>query len=376
MAVLRIHKKQQNFVILDKTCLNDECLSWGAKGLHAYLISLPDNWKVRVSDLKDRSRNGRDAVRGLLCELEQAGYIKKDKFRDNESGRFGGVEYLVLEVPESKNQDDTPETEKPSSVKNEQKTPRPENPSPVIPETGNPLPVNPTLININRINNNKLNNKTAAANSTSPFEVLNSQIQSEKAAAIDISQLVQHQEKSIKKAEQGYDAIDFFPQENVLIGSQLTNPQKQRVRNLVASLNVSQKEILIHEIEFCLLNPKHFTACGKDFSRKLNAIRGVILRGDWQTPAGMIQELSPVQSSKDLEVRQLEKELRETQAEVLHFKKLITTAKLDARSHFEKLINQAHNKIHTLEGRIKNVLSQPQDCVTHLVRKPFITNKE
>ncbi|KTC83735.1 hypothetical protein [Legionella brunensis] len=352
MTVLRINKKQKNFLILDKTCLNDESLSWGAKGLHAYLISLPDNWNVRVSDLKDRSRNGRDAVRGLLCELEQAGYIQKATCRDETNGRFGGIEYLVLEIPE---------TEKPFSVKNEQKTPSPENPSLVNPETGNPLPVNPTLININGINNNKLNNKTAAANSTAPFEVLNSQIQSEKAAAVDVSQLVHHQARSIKKAEQGYHPIDLLSQENSLIGSQLTNPQKQRVSNLVESLNVSQKEILIHEIEFCLLNPKHFTACGKDFSRKLNAIRGVILRGDWQTPAGMIQELTAVRNSNDLAVRQLEKELREIQAEAVHFKKLLATAKEHTRAHFEAIINQAQNKIHDLEGRIRTVLSQPQE---------------
>lgn len=76
MAVLRIHKKQQNFLILDKTCLNEDSLSWGAKGLHAYLMSLPDDWKVQVSDLRKRATNGRDAVRALLCELEQSGYLK------------------------------------------------------------------------------------------------------------------------------------------------------------------------------------------------------------------------------------------------------------------------------------------------------------
>ena len=94
MAVLRIHKKQQNFVILDKTCLNDVTLSWGAKGLHAYLMSLPDDWQVRVSDLRLRSTNGRDAVRGLLNELEQVGYIERSISRNEVSGRFGGVEYL------------------------------------------------------------------------------------------------------------------------------------------------------------------------------------------------------------------------------------------------------------------------------------------
>ncbi|HCU5991637.1 TPA: replication protein [Legionella pneumophila] len=361
MAVLRIHKKQQNFVILDKTCLNDESLSWGAKGLHAYLISLPDNWKVRVSDLKGRARNGRDAVRGLLSELEQAGYIQKTICRDDASGRFGGVEYLVLEIPETKNQDGNPETEKTFSVKNEKIIPNPENPSLANPETGNPLPVNPMLININRINNKKLNNKTATANRRLPVKALNAKIQSEKAAAVVFSQAVRHEVMSVEKTVQGNNQIDFLSQEDALIGSQLTQPQKQRVRALVKSMNISQKEVLIEEIEFCLLNPKHFTACGKDFSRKLNAIRGVILRGDWQTPAGMIQELHAVQNSNDLAVRQLENELREAQAEAVHFKRLLTTAKEHTRVHFETIIYQAQNKIHDLEGRIRGFLSQPQE---------------
>ena len=54
MAVLRISKKQQNFVILDKTCLHNTKLSLGAKGLHAYLMSMPDNWCVNVFNVSVR----------------------------------------------------------------------------------------------------------------------------------------------------------------------------------------------------------------------------------------------------------------------------------------------------------------------------------
>ncbi|HAU1599231.1 TPA: DUF342 domain-containing protein [Legionella pneumophila] len=370
MAVLRIHKKQQNFVILDKTCLNDKSLSWGAKGLHAYLISMPDNWRVRVSDLKDRSRNGRDAVRGFLCELEQAGYIQKATCRDEASGRFGGIEYLVLEIPDPNNQDGNPETEKPFSVKNEQKTPHPEKPFPVIPVTGNPLPANPTLISINRINNKKLNNKTAAA-SDSTAKVLNREIESEIADPVVFPQPVRN-EMLIAKAELGDSPIEFLSQEDALIGSQLTPPQKQRVNTFVKGLNISKMDILINEIEFCLLNPKHFTGCGKDFGKKLNAIRAVILRGQWQTPSGMIRELSGKKDSKDLEIKQLEKELRETRAEIVHFKKLLTTAKIKARPQFEELIKQAQNKTLELEAKIRRVLSQSQDSVNHLMRETFV----
>jgi hypothetical protein len=360
MAVLRIHKKQQNFVILDKTCLNDEFLSWGAKGLHAYLISLPDNWKVRVSDLKERATNGRDAVRGLLFELEQAGYIQKSTCRDDANGRFGGIEYLVLEVPLVKEPCLSPATEKPSSVKKEQTTPGPENPLPVSPETGNPSPANTTLININRINNKKLNNETAASTSI-PAKATSTSIQSE-AAAVSFSQAVRHELKSVAQPEQRSNPVELLSQEDGLVGSCLTQPQKQRINALVNSLNVSKKEILMEEIGFCLLNPKHFTACGNDFSRKLNAIRSVILRGDWQTPAGMMKDLSVTQNSNNLALKQLEVELMETHAEAVHFKKLLATAKENARAHFEAIITQAQSKTQHIEEKIKQVKSQQQEA--------------
>lgn len=77
MTVLHVRKKETNFLVLDKTCLMQSDLSWGAKGLHSYLISLPSDWRVNVYDLKNRATNGRDSVRGLLNELEKAEYIAK-----------------------------------------------------------------------------------------------------------------------------------------------------------------------------------------------------------------------------------------------------------------------------------------------------------
>lgn len=358
MAVLRIHKKQQNFLILDKTCLNEDSLSWGAKGLHAYLMSLPDDWKVQVSDLRKRATNGRDAVRALLCELEQAGYLKKSSCRDDASGRFGGIEYLVLEIPEPGNSDRIPGPENPSSVKNEQSTPRPENPSPVAPATGNPTPAKPTLININRINNKEINNKTAAS-FTSAFEKQTRTQDIEDAAAVIFSNTSIPDGNWFAKNVQEQHPIFRLSQEDALIGVQLTEAQKQRVNTLVQSLN-TLKENLEEEVTFCLLNPKHFTACGNDFSRKLNAIRGVILRGDWQTPAGMVRDDSTTQKSNNLIIEQLKNELREVHAEANHFEKLLTTAKEHTRAHFESIISQAKKKASDIEARLSKVLNQQQ----------------
>ena len=56
MAIIRVIKDKSNpYVMLNKTCLRDEKLSWKAKGLHSYLLSLPDDWQIYIEDLNNIS---------------------------------------------------------------------------------------------------------------------------------------------------------------------------------------------------------------------------------------------------------------------------------------------------------------------------------
>lgn len=89
-------KKENNFVQIDKRILNDRELSWQAKGLHTYLMSLPDNWVVNVSDLKNRSTNGRDSTGAIINELIAAGYVTRQLLQ-SESGKFEGYDYTIFE---------------------------------------------------------------------------------------------------------------------------------------------------------------------------------------------------------------------------------------------------------------------------------------
>ena len=58
MSIVRIARRERNFVVLQKDCLNEKQLSWGAKGLHSYLIGKPDDWQIRVSFLVKESKQG------------------------------------------------------------------------------------------------------------------------------------------------------------------------------------------------------------------------------------------------------------------------------------------------------------------------------
>ncbi|HHT9922946.1 TPA: replication protein [Legionella pneumophila] len=315
MSVLRIHKKQNNFVILDKTCLSDAKLSWGAKGLHAFLISLPDDWQVLVNDLQKRSSNGRDAVRAFLKELEMAGYIKKAARRNEETGRFCGMEYLVLETPESDLILSSPGTENPSS--------------------GNPSPGNPILLN-----NKELNNKTAAENNTNLF----GNQKKEKNDAATFSQRDVNQPKGSTSAPN--NKIQYLSQDDALIGDVLTEKQLKRVQGFISKLALQDTEQLCEEICYCLLNKTQFTGCGNDFSKKLNAIRAVILRGDWQTPAEMIKKVNGDSASKRT---QLEQKLREAHAEFMHFNRLLSIAKDGAKVSLHEFMQNAKQKIRDIE---------------------------
>jgi len=84
MSIIRVHKAQrERYVILDTTALNDPRLSYRAKGLHAYLMSKPDQWRVKISQLAQLSpREGREAITTALRELQEAGYLHRTRRHD------------------------------------------------------------------------------------------------------------------------------------------------------------------------------------------------------------------------------------------------------------------------------------------------------
>lgn len=154
MSIMRI-KKEDNYVVLDKTLLNNKTLSWKAKGLHSYLMGLPDDWKVRETDLVNRSSDGRASTRSAIKELTEAGYIKRVPVR--EKGKFKEWEFVVHERPVFASKPEEPDTEKgreePSESEREPIPPECENRKVVPPESDfpkveKPIVENRTLLSI------------------------------------------------------------------------------------------------------------------------------------------------------------------------------------------------------------------------------------
>lgn len=97
----KIHrrKKSGDFVTLDTHCSRNKNLRWASKGLHTYLLQLPDDWQVNISDLENRSEDGRDATTAAMNSLIESGYVVRERKHDDK-GRFEGYDYFVFERPE------------------------------------------------------------------------------------------------------------------------------------------------------------------------------------------------------------------------------------------------------------------------------------
>lgn len=112
MTIIRSPRPDAGWYALDRRIAEDSRLSWAARGLLVFLLTKPDHWRVSVAHLVTQGNLGRDAVRGLLRELIEAGYITRVEARTT-GGEFGGPVYFVHESPQT----DSPETGFPAPVK-------------------------------------------------------------------------------------------------------------------------------------------------------------------------------------------------------------------------------------------------------------------
>ena len=98
-TILRVAHRER-FTIIDTRLFENACLSWAARGVLAYLLSRPDDWRVIVKDIQRRGDLGRDGVYALLCELRHAGYVHFKRLREPGGVMSKGL-YLITEEPHS-----------------------------------------------------------------------------------------------------------------------------------------------------------------------------------------------------------------------------------------------------------------------------------
>ena len=96
MSIFKI-EKNSNYTVMSNYHLRDRNLSYKAKGLLSFMLSLPEDWDYSLAGLCSISKESRDGIRSILKELQEHHYVEIEKVR-GDKGYFE-YNYLIYEVP-------------------------------------------------------------------------------------------------------------------------------------------------------------------------------------------------------------------------------------------------------------------------------------
>lgn len=79
MSIVR--RQRSTWTTVDNRIINDRRLSMKALGLLVFMLSKPDNWVFSQESLGEWFDEGRDAMRSVMKNLSEAGYIQREVVR-------------------------------------------------------------------------------------------------------------------------------------------------------------------------------------------------------------------------------------------------------------------------------------------------------
>lgn len=91
-------ERLSGYSYISKYIYMDETLTLKAKGLLSLLFTLPKTWNYTASGLAAINRDGVDAIRKIIGELEDSGYLEVKRGRD-ENGQLAGNDYKFYQIP-------------------------------------------------------------------------------------------------------------------------------------------------------------------------------------------------------------------------------------------------------------------------------------
>lgn len=157
MTIIR-KTRTTNYSMIYNVGLKDPKLSAKAKGLLAYMLTLPDDWKFYQEELEKHFTDGTQSIRTALNELIKHGYLVKKTIRDA-TGKFTGTDWIVYDNPLTENHISVEmlvnaRSKKKSIVK-----------STISPSCKKPFSVNHTLLRTNNTKDLILNNNSHESSS-------------------------------------------------------------------------------------------------------------------------------------------------------------------------------------------------------------------
>ena len=114
MSVFRI-EKNKNYTVMSNYHLRDKNLSYKAKGLLSFMLSLRDDQDYSIQGLVSVSKESTKAIRSTLEELEDNNYLIREKIQ-LKNGRFD-YNYHIYETPHTqKGNTDNGDTENDTQI--------------------------------------------------------------------------------------------------------------------------------------------------------------------------------------------------------------------------------------------------------------------
>ena len=104
-------KRHERFYIVSHALIDSE-ISAAALGVAVYVLSRPDDWIIRPTQIRKKFKCGNHVMTRILNEIVALGYATKEKARST-AGTFDGCNWTFYESPEP----DYPATVKPATVK-------------------------------------------------------------------------------------------------------------------------------------------------------------------------------------------------------------------------------------------------------------------
>ncbi len=91
-------KRVQNFTVVSNSILQSKKMSFEAKGILCYILSLPDDWILHTTKLMSDFNIGRHMLNRCFSEIEEAGYMAKLGMVKGKGGRFEGYNYMFYDT--------------------------------------------------------------------------------------------------------------------------------------------------------------------------------------------------------------------------------------------------------------------------------------
>lgn len=105
------HSFDDHYAQIPNSWLRDARLSFKARGVLALIMSHRQGWTLSISALASQNREGKDAIRSAVQELEKFGYIRREQ---ENTGRFGESVWITQD-PSATDRAENPTTENPTT---------------------------------------------------------------------------------------------------------------------------------------------------------------------------------------------------------------------------------------------------------------------